>query len=41
MARCVVRIRERFERLERFEDYRMATVTGAIQRGAGRQWRRK
>lgn len=41
MERRVVRIREWFERLERFENYRMAAITGAIQRGAGRQWRRK
>lgn len=41
MARCVVRVREWFVRLERFENYRMAAITGAIQRRAGKQWRRK
>ena len=41
MERQVVRVREWFERLERFENYRMAAITGAIQRGAGKQWRRK
>ena len=35
MERQVVRVREWFERLERFENYRMAAITGAIQRGAG------
>lgn len=34
-------ILDEFERLERFENYRMAAITGTIQRGAGRQWRRK
>jgi hypothetical protein len=41
MERQVVRVREWFEWLERFENYRMAAITGAIQRGAGKQWRRK
>lgn len=41
MERRVVRVREWFERLESFENYRMAAITGTIQRGAGRQWRRK